>query len=45
MASSQEIPHDMPEAVSMAMAHGETVGACAVSTLAPPRVAGSNSPT
>lgn len=34
MASIQEILHDMPEAVSFAMAHGETVGACAVATLA-----------
>ena len=34
MASIQEILHDMPVEVSMAMAHGETVGACAVATLA-----------
>jgi nitroreductase len=34
MASIQEILHDMPIEVSMAMAHGETVGACAVATLA-----------
>ncbi|MGE0486990.1 MAG: nitroreductase family protein [Gammaproteobacteria bacterium] len=34
MASIQEILHDMPEEVSRAMAHGETVGACAVATLA-----------
>ena len=34
MASIQEILHDMPMEVSFAMAHGETVGACAVATLA-----------
>lgn len=34
MASIQEILHDMPIEVSMAMAHGKTVGACAVATLA-----------
>jgi hypothetical protein len=34
MASIQEILHDMPIEVSMAMAHGETVGACAIATLA-----------
>lgn len=33
-ASIQEILHDMPIEASMAMAHGETVGACAVATLA-----------
>lgn len=34
MASIQEILHDMPMEVSVAMAHGETVGACAIATLA-----------
>jgi len=34
MASIQEILHDMPEEISRAMAHGETVGACAVAVLA-----------
>lgn len=34
MASIQEILHDMPMEVSISMAHGETVGACAVATLA-----------
>ncbi|MEZ5215714.1 MAG: hypothetical protein R2705_01265 [Ilumatobacteraceae bacterium] len=34
MASIQEILHDMPMEVSISMAHGETVGACAIATLA-----------
>lgn len=34
MASIQEILHDMPPEVSHAMAYGETIGACAIATLA-----------